>query len=68
MEQGQADEVMDPKQVGIMLGLHEKTVRNMLIRGEIPGHRFGKSWRCRRSAIYKMIPTEVTSAHAQTHS
>lgn len=63
MESIEADEIIDHHGVAKMLGIHEKTVRNLLLKGEIPGRRIGKSWFSRKSAIYKLIPTEVAFSH-----
>lgn len=60
-ELGNQKDILNPREVAELLDVHEKTVRNMLMKGELPGKQFGRQWRCLRSAIYEMIPKGVPS-------
>jgi excisionase family DNA binding protein len=64
MENIEANDIIDPRQAATLLNIHEKTVRNMLLRGELPGVRFGKRWRLLKSAIHKMIPSTIATSNS----
>jgi excisionase family DNA binding protein len=48
-------EIMNSREAGEFLRLHYVTVNRMANSGEIPGKKFGKVWRFRRSVLEKMM-------------
>lgn len=40
------DEILDAKEVGVVVKLHERSIRRMSERGELPGVRIGFTLRC----------------------
>jgi len=53
--QGLPDEVLTVKQAAKLLQLSESTVRLYATSGQLPGRKFGDSWRFRRSALLESI-------------
>lgn len=52
---GLADEVLTVKQAARLLQLSESTVRLYASSGQLPGRKFGDSWRFRKSALLDSI-------------
>ncbi|WP_412030203.1 helix-turn-helix domain-containing protein [Deinococcus yunweiensis] len=49
------DEILKLPEAAALLRLHPSTIRNMANRGELPGFKFGDSWRFRRSALLNHV-------------
>jgi len=50
-----------PKDAGIYLGIHEKTVIKMARLGQLPALRLGKHWRFRRADLVAWAESQVQS-------
>lgn len=56
------DPLLDPRQVGEMLGLSAYTVREKARKRELPAIRLGKFWRFRESALRAWIEQQERPA------
>lgn len=45
-----------------ILGIHEKTVRQMARAGELPGMKLGREWKFRASALDRWINSALQSS------
>ncbi|GHF65159.1 excisionase family DNA binding protein [Deinococcus metalli] len=55
LEESIGDDILTVTQAAVLLQLHANTIRGMAARGELPGHKFGDSWRFRRSALLNHV-------------
>jgi putative molybdopterin biosynthesis protein len=46
-------------EVAEYLRIAERTVRDLIKRGQLPGVRIGKEWRIKRVDVEKMVNTET---------
>jgi excisionase family DNA binding protein len=67
MYQEDAMEPLNTAQVGKLLGVHERTVLNLLRRGELRGHRVGRSWKLYKADVEDFIATQRQKAFAEAH-
>ena len=54
--------LINADEVGLLLGLHPKTVQQMARAGKLPAIRVGKFWRFRKSEIDQSLRSGVNSA------
>lgn len=50
---------LKPRDVADLLGISERTVRDMIARGEIPAKKLGKFWLIHPDAIDRLLPKAV---------
>lgn len=50
-----AKEIMNLKEVAKYLGLNERTVYNLVRRGEIPATKIGRQWRVKKDNLDEMF-------------
>ena len=50
-----AKEIMNLKDVAQYLGLNERTVYNLVRRGEIPATKIGRQWRVKKDNLDEMF-------------
>lgn len=48
-------DICGPEEIAVMLGVHERTVRRLLVTGQIPGRKLGRQWRCSRKAVAELF-------------
>jgi excisionase family DNA binding protein len=51
----ESDEILTTDEVAALLKIHPKTVYKFLRANELQGHRFGRIWRFKKSAIMKLL-------------
>ena len=66
LEQSMRDEILKLPEVAELLRLHPSTIRNMANRGELPGFKFGDTWRFRRSAVLDFVSDSAHSGVRQS--
>lgn len=53
---------LKPRDVAELLGIAERTVRDMIARGEIPARKLGKFWLIHPEAIERLLPKATDGA------
>ena len=51
----ESDEILTTDEVAALLKINPKTVYKFLKANELQGHRFGRIWRFKKSAIMKLL-------------
>jgi excisionase family DNA binding protein len=64
MNQAGDDPILDVDGVSKYLQLSRSKVYGMLTSGELPGHKIGKQWRLRRSAVAAWLDAQLAPAAA----
>jgi excisionase family DNA binding protein len=49
------NEIMTIRDVSLCLKLSERTIRDMIARGELPAAKLAKSWRIRKADVEKLL-------------
>ena len=57
-------EYLKVEQVAARLKLKEKTIRDWILRGELPAYKLGKEWRIRRDDFDQAMAERRTSPEA----
>jgi len=57
-------DIMSAQELAEYLGLSYRTVLDLAKKGEVPGSRFGNTWRFHRAAIEKMLGHAEDDAEA----
>jgi excisionase family DNA binding protein len=55
-------EYLKVEEVAARLKLKEKTIRDWILRGELPGYKLGKEWRIRRDDFDHAMQARRTTA------
>ena len=50
-----SDRILTAQQAAELLQIHPETMRRMLKRGRIPGHKIGRAWRILESEIRRLV-------------
>jgi excisionase family DNA binding protein len=53
------DEIITPKEAGMILKLRSETVRELMRKGVIPACKLGGSWRTTKGAIYGCMENKM---------
>lgn len=59
------DQILTAREVAEIMRLDERTIKTLLQKGEIPGRKFGRQWRCRRGDLYRHLIGDLQPAGAR---